>query len=114
MGAPQSYSKMVVTAIAALGDRSGSSLTAIKTAISAAYPTLAPGAVARSTLAAVKKMVASGELTKVKSSYKLSAKAKTAAKKPAKKKTAAKKKTTAKKKPAAKKTTKKKTAAKKT
>merc|ERR1711988_1766004 len=110
MGAPQSYSKMVVTAIAALGDRSGSSLTAIKTAISAAYPTLAPGAVARSTLAAVKKMVASGELTKVKSSYKLSAKAKTAAKKPAKKKTTAKKKpaakkTTTKKKPAAKKTT---------
>merc|ERR1719162_819451 len=109
------YQKMAITAIAALKDRTGSSMQAIKKAISAAYPALNPAAVSRSTNAALKKLVAAGTVAQTKGSYKLSAKA---TKKPAaKKKTAAKKttakKTAAKKKPAAKKTTAKKTAAKK-
>merc|ERR1711865_637259 len=115
------YQKMAITAIAALKDRTGSSMQAIKKAISAAYPALNPAAVSRSTNAALKKLVAAGTVAQTKGSYKLSAKAtkkpaakkKTAAKKkPAAKKTTAKK-TAAKKKPAAKKTTAKKTAAKK-
>merc|ERR1712166_708813 len=107
------YQKMVLTAIAALKERNGSSLQAIKKAISAAYPTLSPGDVNRSTTAALKKMVVAGSVVKTKSSYKLSQAAKkpVAKKKPAAKKTAAKK-TTAKK-SAAKKAPAKKSAAKK-
>merc|ERR1712028_123341 len=100
------YQKMAITAIAALKDRTGSSMQAIKKAISAAYPALNPAAVSRSTNAALKKLVAAGTVAQTKGSYKLSAKA---TKKPAAKKKTAAKKTAAKKKPAAK----KKTAAKK-
>merc|ERR1711865_727933 len=112
------YAKMIVTAIAALKDRTGSSLQAIKKAIGAAYPALPAASVNKATTAALKKMVAAGTVDQTKGSYKLSAKTKEAAKKPAAKKSTAKKttakKTAAKKKPAAKKTTaKKKPAAKK-
>merc|ERR1711966_488633 len=112
------YAKMIVTAIAALKDRTGSSLQAIKKAIGAAYPALSPASVSKATTASLKKMVAAGTVNQTKGSYKLSAKTKDAAKKPVAKKTAAKKKpaakkSTAKKKPAAKKSTAKKTAAKK-
>merc|ERR1712160_147243 len=96
------YAKMIVTAIAALKDRTGSSLQAIKKAIGAAYPALPAASVNKATTAALKKMVAAGTVDQTKGSYKLSAKTKEAAKKLA-----------AKKKPAAKKTTAKKTAAKK-
>ena len=107
------YAKMIVTAIAALKDRTGSSLQAIKKAIGAAYPALSPASVSKATTASLKKMVAAGTVNQTKGSYKLSAKTKDAAKKPvAKKKPAAKKtaakKTAAKKKPAAKKSTAKK------
>merc|ERR1711865_308788 len=91
------YAKMIVTAIAALKDRTGSSLQAIKKAISAAYPALSPASASKATTAALKKMVAAGTVNQTKRSYKLFAK-----KKPAAKKSPAKK-TTAKKKPAAKK-----------
>ena len=112
------YAKMIVTAIAALKDRTGSSLQAIKKAIGAAYPALSPASVSKATTASLKKMVAAGTVNQTKGSYKLSAKTKDAAKKPvAKKKPAAKKtaakKTAAKKKPAAKKSTAKKAPAKK-
>merc|ERR1711906_37985 len=112
------YAKMIVTAIVALKDRTGSSLQAIKKAIGAAYPALSPASVSKATTASLKKMVAAGTVNQTKGSYKLSAKTKDAAKKPvAKKKPAAKKtaakKTAAKKKPAAKKSTAKKPAAKK-
>merc|ERR1711935_1096142 len=111
------YAKMIVTAIAALKDRTGSSLQAIKKAIGAAYPSLPPASVSKATTASLKKMVAAGTVNQTKGSYKLSAKTKDAAKKPVAKKKPAKKtaakKTAAKKKPAAKKTAAKKTAAKK-
>merc|ERR1712166_1735901 len=78
------YEKMVITAIAALNDRTGSSLQAIKKAISAAYPALAPASINRSTNAALKKMAAAGTVEQSKGSYKLSAKTKASAtKKPA-------------------------------
>merc|ERR1712166_1598970 len=99
------YAKMIVTAIAALKDRTGSSLQAIKKAIGAAYPALPAASVNKATTAALKKMVAAGTVDQTKGSYKLSAKTKEAAKKPAAKKKPTAKKTAAKKKPAAKKST---------
>ena len=81
------YEKMIISAIAALKDRTGSNLQAIKKAISAAYPALAPATINRSTNAALKKLTAAGTVEQSRGFYKLSAKTRASTtKKPAAKK----------------------------
>ena len=93
-----SYKAGIIKAITGLKERSGSSSIAIKKTMQASMPTDKKWMNAMF-LAALKKMVADGVLVKVKSSYKLGAKAKEAPKKKApKKKTAPKKKSAPKKK----------------
>ena len=93
-----SYKAGIITAITGLKDRTGSSSIAIKKTMQASMPTDKKWMNAMF-LTTLKKMVADGILTKVKDSYKLTAKAKEAPKKKApKKKTAPKKKAAPKKK----------------
>merc|ERR1711997_327989 len=92
------YKEMVMKAIAALKDRGGSSPQAIKKYITSAYPALDSTRVNTNLNLALKRLEASGAVTKTKASYKLLQKVK----KPTKKK-APKKKRAPKRKPAPKK-----------